>query len=107
MNIELIVQILTLAILSTFISTQLIQRVKENFKVKKAIPLAIASMVISFGIGFLFSISFSELNYEMSCWVGIITYAGAELIYQNFKDKLGLKSVNDIERGSNSNDNNI
>ena len=36
----------------------------------------------------------------MASWVGVITYAGAELIYQNFKDKLGLKSITEIEKGS-------
>jgi len=97
MNIELISQILVLAIASTFISTQLIQRLKENFNVNKKISLAIVSLVISFVTGFLFAISFSNLNKIMSCWVGIITYAGAEIIYQNFKNKLGLKSITQLE----------
>ena len=103
MNIELISQILLLAIASTFISTQLIQRLKENFKVKKKIPLAVVSLVISFVTGFLFAISFSNLNYVMSCWVGVITYAGAEIIYQNFKEKLGLKSLTQLEVKENDN----
>ncbi len=101
MKYELIAQILLLAIASTFISTQLIQRVKENFKIKKWLPLAVASFLISFIIGFLFTISFSNLNLYMACWVGIITYAGAEIIYQNFKDKLGLKSLTEIEKKGN------
>lgn len=103
MNIELISQILLLAIASTFISTQLIQRLKENFKVNKKIPLAIVSLVISFVTGFLFAISFSELDYIMSCWVGVITYAGAEIIYQKFKEKLGLKSLTQLEVKENDN----
>ena len=103
MNIELIAQILVLAIASTFISTQLIQRLKENFKVKKWFLLAMVSLVLSFSTGFLFAVSFSNLNYIMSCWVGVITYAGAEIIYQNFKDKLGLKSLTQLE-GGNDND---
>lgn len=104
MNTELIVQILALSIASTFISTQLVQRIKDSFKVRKWLPLAIVGFVISFGIGFLFAISFSKLNYYMACWVGVITYAGAELIYQNFKDKLGLKSITELEKGSDSNE---
>ena len=103
MNIELISQILVLAIASTFISTQLIQRFKENFNVNKKISLAIVSLVISFVTGFLFAISFSKLNRIMSCWVGVITYAGAEIIYQNFKNKLGLKSITQLERKENDN----
>lgn len=106
MNTELIVQILALSIASTFISTQLVQRIKDSFKVRKWLPLAIVSFIVSFGIGFLFAISFSNLNYYMACWVGIITYAGAEIIYQNFKDKLGLKSITELEnkKGSDSNE---
>lgn len=98
MNVELIANILMLAIASTFISTQLVQRLKENFKIKKWLPLAIVSFLISFAVGFLFTTSFSNLNYKMACWVGVITYAGAEIIYQNFKDKLGLKSITQIDK---------
>lgn len=98
MNIELIAQILVLAIASTFISTQLIQRAKENFNIKNTIALAITSLIISFTIGFLFTISFSELDIKMACWVGTICYAGAEIIYQNFKEKLGLKSLTELEK---------
>lgn len=101
MNIELITQILVLAIASTFISTQLIQRAKENFNIKNTIALAITSLIFSFAIGFLFTISFSELDVKMACWVGLITYAGAEIIYQNFKDKLGLKSLTELEKKEN------
>lgn len=101
MNIELIAQILVLAIASTFISTQLIQRAKENFNIKNTIALAITSLIVSFVIGFLFTISFSELDIKMACWVGVITYAGAEIIYQNFKDKLGLKSLTELEKKEN------
>lgn len=104
MNVELIAQILLLAIASTFISTQLIQRLKENFKVNNKIWLAIVSLVISFITGFLFAISFSNLNYIMACWVGVISYAGAEIIYQNFKNKLGLKSLTELEKGNDSNE---
>jgi len=106
MDTELIVQILVLAIASTFISTQLVQRIKDSFKVRKWLSLAIVSLVISFITGFLFTISFSDLNYYMASWVGIITYAGAEIIYQNFKDKLGLKSITELEnkKGSDNNE---
>ena len=104
MNTELIVQILALSIASTFISTQLVQRIKDGFKVRKWLPLAVTSFIVSFGIGFLFAISFSNLNYYMASWVGLITYAGAEIIYQNFKDKLGLKSITELEKGSDSNE---
>ena len=98
MNIELVANILMLAIASTFVSTQLVQRLKENFKIKKWLILAIVSFIISFVTGFLFAISFSNLTWKMACWVGVITYAGAEIIYQNFKDKLGLKSITEIEK---------
>ena len=98
MNVELITNVLVLAVASTLVSTQLIQRAKENFKITNSIALAIVSLIISFAIGFLFTITFSELDKIMACWVGIITYAGAEIIYQNFKDKLGLKSLTELEK---------
>ena len=48
--------------------------------------------------------SFSDLGYKMSIWVGVISYAGAEIIYQNFKTKLGLKSLTELEKKGNEND---
>lgn len=40
----------------------------------------------------------------MACWVGIITYAGAEIIYQNLKDKLWLKSITGLEKNGDNNE---
>lgn len=97
MRIELIVNILLISVASTFISTQLIQRIKENFKVNKWLSLAITSLIVSFTTGFLFTLTFTNLGIINALWVGLISYAGAEIIYQNFKDKLGLKSLTELK----------
>lgn len=99
MKIELIANILLISVASTFISTQLIQRIKENFKVNKWLSLAITSLIVSFATGFLFTLTFTNLGIINALWVGLISYAGAEIIYQNFKDKLGLKSLTELNGG--------
>ncbi len=98
MNIELITQILILALASSLISTQLIQRVKENLNITNRIVLAVTSFLFSFATGIFFTLSFSELKKEDALWVGVIAYAGAEIIYQNFRKKLGLKSLSELEK---------
>ncbi len=97
MNVELITQILVLAITSSLVSTQLIQRLKENFQITNKTLLAICSCIVSFATGFFFTVSFSKLGKDNACWVGVITYAGADIIYQNFKDKLNLKSISELK----------
>ena len=86
MNIELIREILMVSIGSSIFSTALIQKVKEH-KIAKFLLFYI-SFVVSIGVGILFSLSFTNLSFINSIWVGFVTWIGADTIYKSFEDKL-------------------
>lgn len=89
MNIELIKNILIVAVGASVISTATIQKIKEQLKNKKV--LFIISLIVSIAIGTLFSLSFTELSLINSIWVGLVTWIGADVLYKTFEDKIFTK----------------
>lgn len=98
LNVTLLKSVLIVSIASSIISTTLVQRLKMAFKSTKY--LLIYSFIISFSVGVAFSITFSDLSFIDSLWVGLISFIGADAIYQMFEDKIfsSLSSVITIER---------
>ena len=96
MNVELIREVLMVAISSSVFSTALIQKFKESF-VKKSL-LFYVSFIVSVSVGILFSLSFTNLKIISSIWVGFITWIGADVVYKTFEDKLfaSYKSIENI-----------
>ncbi|MBQ4263146.1 MAG: hypothetical protein IJB83_02740 [Bacilli bacterium] len=94
MDIELVKQIIIVAIASSIISTAIVQKVKEQLKSKKW--LFFVGLVVSIGIGIAFASSFSELSLLSSVWVGIVSWIGADAIYKAFEDKI-FKSFSNID----------
>lgn len=88
MNIDIFMNILTVAITSGIISTQTIQYIKDNFKINNNLIFSL----VSFIIGVLFSITFSNFNIKESLWCGFVSIIGAESLYKIFKGKFGLES---------------
>lgn len=85
-DFDLIKNILIVAICSSIISTAVIQKLKENLKSKKW--LLVICFIITMTIGILFSLTFTKYNIIYSCWVGLISFVGADAIYQTFEDKI-------------------
>lgn len=86
MDLDLIKQILVVAMASSIVSTATIQKVKGALKNKTL--LYVLALVISVAIGTLFALSFSNLDIKNALWVGLITWVGADAIYQAFEDKI-------------------
>lgn len=100
MDLDLIKQILVVAMASSIVSTATIQKVKGALKNKTL--LYVLALVISIAIGTLFALSFSNLDIKNALWVGLITWVGADAIYQAFEDKIftsfsDMNSVNEID----------
>lgn len=89
MELELIKQLLIIAIGASIISTATIQKIKEQLKSK--LWLYFTSLVVSIGLGILFAICFSEVSIISSVWVGLFTWIGADSIYKAFEDKIFTK----------------
>ena len=94
MDLELIKQILIVSIAASIDSTATIQKIKEQLKSKKW--LFFSGLISSVIIGITFALSFTELSFINSIWVGLITWLGADAIYKSFEDKI-FKRFNDIE----------
>lgn len=95
MKIELLKQILMVAVASSIISTSIIQKIKEQLKNKKI--LFIISLLVSLIIGTTFCLSFTELTFIDSLWVGVASWVGADALYKTFEDKF-FKSFKNIEK---------
>ena len=86
LKFDLIKNVLIVAIASGIITTNLVQKIKENLKNKN--HLCLISFGISMVIGTLFSMCFSDLTIVYSLWVGLMTFIGADLLYKAFEDKI-------------------
>ena len=97
MNIDLIKEVLIVAVSSSIISTALVQKIKEGFNFKKSTKIIIVSFILSMIMGSLFSLSFTELSIVNSLWVGLISFIGADAIYKAFEDKI-FKSYKALDK---------
>ncbi len=97
MNIDLIKEVLIIAVSSSIISTALVQKIKEGFNFKKSSKIIIVSFILSMIVGSLFSLSFTDLTIVNSLWVGLISFIGADVIYKAFEDKI-FKSYKALEK---------
>lgn len=86
MDLELIKNILIIAMSASIFSTAIIQKIKEQLKNKKL--LFFVSLIVSVVSGTLFSLSFTTLNIINSIWVGVVTWVGADALYKTFEDKI-------------------
>lgn len=86
MNLDLLKEILIVGIGASIFSTATIQKIKEMLKSKKW--LYFIAIIVSFGIGIAFSLSFSDLDIVNAIWVGLCTWVGADAIYKTFEEKI-------------------
>ena len=86
MNFDLIKEIIIAGIGTSIFSTAIIQKIKEMLKSKSW--LYFISIIVSFGLGIAFSLSFTHLDIVNSLWVGLCTWVGADAIYKTFEKKL-------------------
>lgn len=86
MNFDLIKEILVAGIGASIFSTATIQKIKEMLKSKKW--LYFIAIVVSFGIGVAFSLSFTHLDIASALWVGLCTWVGADALYKTFEEKI-------------------
>lgn len=86
MELDLLKEILVVGIGASIFSTATIQKIKEMLKSKKW--LYFVAIVVSFGIGIAFSLSFSNIDFPNALWVGLCTWVGADALYKTFEEKI-------------------
>lgn len=95
-NYDLIRNVLAMAIINSLIVINLVQKVKESFHIKCSSVCIFISLGISLVISTLFSLTFSNLSFIASVWSGLISFLGADFLYQILEGKL-FKSLGDIK----------
>ena len=88
LDFDLIKNILIIGMGSSVVTTPFVQKIKETINFKKSNYLVIVSFFSSMIIGFLFSLTFSDVGIINSLWVGLFSFLGADMLYKMFEDKL-------------------
>lgn len=85
-DLDLIEQMLIVAMtLSTF-TCAFIQKTKAKFKSSDC--LCFYSFFLNIGFGILFCYRFSSITFPDSLWVGLFSFLGADSIYKSLEGKL-------------------
>ena len=92
MSSEIILELLSVSLIASIISSQLVQKIKEMMNLGTLFNKIIA-LIISFGVGFCYSYSFYCTSILYSLWIGLFTLIGADGLYKSFNGKFGLNSL--------------
>lgn len=85
---DLFIDIVWLSTICSIISSVFFKKIKEIkiFNGKNA--SYISSLIINFSIGFIIGRMFTNLSIKLCIFVGIITWLGAETIYEKLKKEI-------------------
>lgn len=86
LDIELLQELLIIAIALSVVTCSFIQKTKGIFKKSKWINLY--SLIVNMVFGIIFCMSFTEANIINSLWVGLFSYIGADTLYKTLEGKL-------------------
>lgn len=90
LNLDLLRQMLVIAIALSTITCAFIQKTKVKFK--KSTCLCIYSLILNLLLGILFCNSFTNVSFPASLWVGLFSFIGADTIYKSLEGKLASHS---------------
>lgn len=86
MNLDLIKQLLVIAVAVSVVTCSFIQKTKGMFKKSKWINPY--SLVVNVAFGIAFCLSFTEMDIINGLWVGLFSYIGADTLYKTLEGKL-------------------
>lgn len=86
LKLELLQQLLVIAIALSTVTCAFIQKTKKFFKSNKC--LCKYSFIVNMVIGILFCISFTTVDFPTSLWVGLFSFLGADTIFKTLEGKL-------------------
>ncbi len=95
MNLELLLQLLSIAMFVQILSLATVQKIKEFGVIKKCWIVRLASMIINFSLGILFSFTFTDGFTWSSLWIGFFSWLGADTLYKSLEDKGLLKRLSE------------
>lgn len=105
LNIDLLKNVLIIAIAGGIVSSLLIQKIKEVLSSKKW--LVLISFIVNMIIGTLFAKCFSDIKWLYCLWAGLFGFVDATILYAMLEDKVfksfsSLQNENDEEEPINN-----
>ncbi len=86
LKLDYLQQLLIVAIALSVITCAFIQKTKRYFKSSKY--LSIYSFFVNMLVGILFCITFTNVDFPTSLWIGLFSFIGADTIYRTLEGKL-------------------
>lgn len=86
LNWNILQELLVIASINSTICVAFIQKIKRIFSCSKCIPYY--SFAINIVLAIVFCISFTNIKFPTSLWVGFFGYIGADSIYKTLEGKL-------------------
>ena len=91
-NIEYLKQLLVISIALSTITCAFIQKTK--FLLKKSKHITCYSLLVNILIGIIFCITFTDITFPKSIWIGFFSFLEADQLFKSLEGK--LKSYGDI-----------
>lgn len=95
-DFELLRNLLGISIIVSSITCTFVQKTKVLFKSSKY--LMVYSFIVNSFSGILFCISFTNISFPQSLWIGLFSFIGADSIYKPLEGRIAsysrLKSNN-------------
>jgi hypothetical protein len=95
-NLDYLKELLIISIALSTITCTFIQKTKHIFKSSKYI--SIYSFIINISIGIIFCLTFTDIEFPNSLWIGLFSFLGADSLYKTLEGK--LSSYSDLESKS-------
>ncbi len=86
LKLEYLQELLVIAIALSTITCAFIQKTKCCFKSSKY--LCSYSFIVNMLVGIIFCITFTDITFPTSLWVGLFSFLGADTIYKTLEGKL-------------------
>lgn len=86
LKLEYLKQLLIIASIFSIFTCAIVQKIKHLFRKSKYI--CIYSFIINIGFSIVFCITFTEITFPTSLWIGLFSFIGADTIYKSLENKL-------------------
>lgn len=90
LKLDYLQELLVISIALSAITCAMIQKTKCCFGCSKY--LSLYSLVINMTIGIVFCMSFTDISFPTSLWIGFFAFLGADTIYKSLEGKLSSHS---------------
>lgn len=97
MNLQLIQELLAVAVIASVISTAVIQKIKIDLDIKSKKAMFFIPFFTNVFIGGGFAMHFTNANVVNALWVGLFSFVGADALYKTFLENKMFDSIGKIE----------